>query len=384
MRVVTQSILFGTLVATGANADTFQWQLGNPSCPTACGKLSTIVQRPLSCVKISYGVPVVVGSSYCDPYNKPNCAYTCPATPPCAPHWYTSPVMCPTNCGCAASTLPRNVLCEGTINGAVVVIADSYCTATKPYPFVYCNATAECVTYHWKLGNESCPTQCGKAAQTIYHSLSCLAISNSHPLGVSVNQQYCMSQSKPSTALICQATPPCAPICAANEQSCTCDADCCSGICEFENDTPSKSSKNTPKSKESPDSKSKGKLRKATKGTKTKSTKSTKTTKYTKNTKNTKNTPSHGTCACLQSAASCTKNAQCCSNLCKNYRCASSGYLRALDPLRQGNAGSAGSAVALGIGAGVGLAAVVAVGVARRQRRLAKMEANPQVDFVVA
>jgi hypothetical protein len=160
------------------------------------------------------------------------------------------------------------------------------------------------------------------------------------------------------TTLYCVATPPC-ELCTANQRPCECDEDCCSGICQLPDSKPSKSYSDNGK------------------GSKTKGTKDSKGTKGTKESL-------LGKCVCRSRGAACAKDAECCYGRCKQYRCVASrrSFVETFAPLSHGNAGVA---AALGAGAAaVVLGVILAIGVARRRRRLAKIAAPAQVDYVVA
>lgn len=362
MRVVTQLLFFGMV---GATADTFEWKLGRPTCPSACGKLETTIQLPLKCIKKTRYDPEgsPVASSFCDQYEKPDTNYRCPPTPPCAPRWWTSDVNCPTYCGLLQSQQPRDVLCKGKVGDTIITISDSYCNQyTKPSSTVTCRATSPCEPY-WYTSPVTCPTDCGCDASRPPRTVVCKGKVNN--VEAVIAESYC-PRPKPPPYVQCTATPPCAPICTANQRPCECDEDCCSGICELPNSKPSKSSTN-------------GKHRKAEASKDTKDSKGTKDTKDTKDSKGTKDNP--GKCVCRTSGAACTKDAECCYGRCKNYKCAASrrSFVETFAPLSH----NAGVAAALGAGAAVGLGVILAVGVVRRRRRSAKI-ASAQVDYVVA
>jgi hypothetical protein len=185
------------------------WSTSDVQCPTDCGLLATTQSRNVQCKATVNNEMVVVADSDCDASSRPSDTVSCSATAPCAPFWYTSDVQCPYSCGLLESTQPRTVSCQGAINNTVVNIADSYCDATTmPTMNVTCPATAPCAPY-WTSSNAQCPTDCGLSASTQTISVQCSGIVN-HGLSV-VADSYCDASSKPSDTLSCAATPPCAP-----------------------------------------------------------------------------------------------------------------------------------------------------------------------------
>jgi hypothetical protein len=191
----------------------YQWQIGNETCPQECGLLASNLTRSLQCLATTLSNPsgTVVDNSFCDLSVKPDSLLNCPATVPCAPYWFVQDVQCPTACGLADSMVPRVVQCKGTINGEIVVIADSFCSGAKPVAFLSCYATPECITYNWVVGNESCPTACGLLASNLTQSLFCYAFTLSNPLGSRVADSFCSGIAIPNIYLSCLATPPCSP-----------------------------------------------------------------------------------------------------------------------------------------------------------------------------
>jgi hypothetical protein len=190
---------------------TYQWQLGPETCPTYCGLLASTVTRSLVCIATTASNPTgsVVADSFCAAYTKPDCTLKCPATPPCAPFWHTSDVQCPNYCGLLASTLPRTVQCQGTVNNQVVDVAESYCDASsKPSTTVDCPATAPCAPF-WNANDVQCPTYCGLPASTVQRVVKCQGTVNN--VVVDIADSYCDQSSKPDTTVNCPETAPCAP-----------------------------------------------------------------------------------------------------------------------------------------------------------------------------
>jgi hypothetical protein len=134
----------------------YNWTIGNETCPTACGLLSSTVLRTVHCLAITNSNPQgsIVDDSFCDMGSKPDASLSCAATAPCSPFWFVSNVQCPTYCGLPATNVTRTVQCKGTVNGQVVDVAASFCLDLQPPTFVTCPATPECVVYNWRLGNE--------------------------------------------------------------------------------------------------------------------------------------------------------------------------------------------------------------------------------------
>jgi len=196
------------------------WSTSDVTCPDYCGLLASQQTRTVQCKGTINGNVIVIADSYCDAGSKPSPSVTCAATAPCAPFWYTSDVYCPTECGSYGADMPRTVLCKGTVNGMVVVIADSYCSLPKPASSVHCPATNECVSYEWRVSSEYCPTECGRLAGTVSLTVTCVAKTPSNSAGTPVADSFCSYQAKPSTTLNCPATPPCSPFWLASPVNC--------------------------------------------------------------------------------------------------------------------------------------------------------------------
>jgi hypothetical protein len=104
----------------------------------------------------------------------------------------------------------RLVACKGTVNGQIIVIADSYCEGlSKPSGHVDCAATAECNHYRWEISDESCPYTCGLLESTLSRDITCVVFTLSNPMGVVVADSFCDSATRPDAALHCPDTPPC-------------------------------------------------------------------------------------------------------------------------------------------------------------------------------
>jgi len=286
-------------------------------------------------------------------------------------------VYCPTDCGLPASTLTRIVLCKGTVNGEVVVIARSYCTAPKPPTTVTCPPTPKCVIYKWKLGDESCPEECGLETSVVTRSVVCVKKTAGNTMGTPVADSYCDPKTKPDANLYCAATAPCEPVCAATDEPCTYPSDCCSGVCVYPKDTKhtkgTKGTKHTKGTKKTNQAPAKKQVPTHKQGKGQKRSEDARDTKGTKHTKGTKD--ARATCGCYNVAASCTKNVECCSGKCKGSKCVPMIVRGAGEKRKRQD----GMALGLGIGGGVG-AAAFAIGLVVRRRRAAPKAANePEV-----
>jgi hypothetical protein len=182
------------------------WCPSGAVCPTNCGCVASTTTEGVLCKGTVNNQVVVVADSWC---TAPRLVAQCPATPPCAPFWDTNSVQCPSQCGLPASNTTQGILCKGTVNGQVVAIPNSYCT-TAPVA-VPCNSTPSCVTYYWKVGPEQCPQTCGCSANSVTQSILCIANSSDSSQGAIVADTFCDMYSRPSGVLQCSSTPPCAP-----------------------------------------------------------------------------------------------------------------------------------------------------------------------------
>jgi hypothetical protein len=182
------------------------WCTKNAVCPTYCGLLPSSTVEGVVCRGTINGEVVIVADSWC---SAPRPVVACAATPPCSPFWSSANVQCPTACGLAASNVTQGLLCKGLVNGQEIVVADSYCPLERPP--VACPATAACVSYHWQLGPETCPTTCGFQANVVVQSVLCVATSSDNAAGTIVADSFCDIYSRPNGLLNCPATAPCAP-----------------------------------------------------------------------------------------------------------------------------------------------------------------------------
>jgi hypothetical protein len=199
------------------------WKVSTEQCPIECGHVASVISRDVSCLSFTPEHPegLEVADSFCVAADKPSDRIECPATVPCAPYWFAGPYECPSKCGQPASSVNRLVACKGTVNGQIIVIADSYCEGlSKPEGHVDCSATAECNHYRWEISDESCPYACGLLESTLSRDITCVVFTLSNPMGVVVADSFCDSATRPDAALHCPDTPPCAPFWSSQQVQC--------------------------------------------------------------------------------------------------------------------------------------------------------------------
>jgi len=120
----------------------YAWDVSDETCPYTCGLLANVVTRTVRCLEFCDSCHEAEGEAvsdtFCDAYSRPAAYINCPATTPCLPTWYTSPVQCPNQCGLQANEVSRNVYCQGLVQGLLVVIDNEHCEGSKPANSVVC------------------------------------------------------------------------------------------------------------------------------------------------------------------------------------------------------------------------------------------------------
>ena len=179
---------------------TYAWEVVESLCPSECGVAASTVERDVAC-QDSDGETADSASCTDD---KPSTEQDCPATPACVTYeWSASDFEpCPTECGLAASSLTREVICLGS-DGSTG--ADSNCTSLDSRPSTKdCPVTTNCVWHASEF--EACPTECGLAASTLERVVECVDPADT---SLVVEHARCAEDEKPTTALDCTATAAC-------------------------------------------------------------------------------------------------------------------------------------------------------------------------------
>jgi hypothetical protein len=178
------------------------WSVVNETCESECGLLEMNATIDVVCKGIVAGEESVVDDVWCENTTLPLPSRICPPTPPCAPQWNTSGVVCPSKCGLLSSKTSEGVVCSGIIQHQVMVINDSWCTEKQP--IVECFSTPPCDPF-WSSSID-CPTLCGLPAINISADDSvCKATVNDQI--ISVSDSWCEGFLRP--IVCCPATPLC-------------------------------------------------------------------------------------------------------------------------------------------------------------------------------
>lgn len=179
---------------------TYAWEVVESLCPSECGVAASTVERDVAC-QDSDGETADSASCTDD---KPSTEQDCPATPACVTYeWSASDFEpCPTECGLAASSLTREVICLGS-DGSTG--ADSNCTSLDSRPSTKdCPVTTNCVWHASEF--EACPTECGLAASTLERVVECVDPADT---SLVVEHARCNFEDKLDEAVVCEATARC-------------------------------------------------------------------------------------------------------------------------------------------------------------------------------
>ena len=178
----------------------YAWDIIESACPAACGTAASTVERNVVC-EDSDGL-VAPATSCADP--KPSTEQDCPATPACVVYDWSAPDFdpCPTECGLAASTLTREVMCRGSDDS---VGGDANCTVdSRPASTMECDATANCEWHYDEFG--ACPSDCGLAASVLERVVECTDPADTTKV---VENARCNYEDKPAEGHPCEATARC-------------------------------------------------------------------------------------------------------------------------------------------------------------------------------
>jgi hypothetical protein len=181
---------------------TYEWAAQDfDPCPTECGLAASTLTREVICRGSDDSVGV---DANCTLESRPPSTMECPLTANCEWH-YSEFRACPSDCGLEASTVRRVVECADPADTTVVVESARCSYEDKPATGHYCEATPRCVVYEWDAPSfADCDASCGLSLATIHRTVTCKGDDGS----IASTSSSC-DLPIPAEAQTCPATPPC-------------------------------------------------------------------------------------------------------------------------------------------------------------------------------
>lgn len=174
------------------------------ACPTECGLAESTLTRVLTCV----GSDGTVGAAEDCTDAQLDTTQTCAATGSCVTYDWSAVDLdpCLTECGLAASTLTRDVVCRGS-DGSTGEADNCTAVGSPPEATKDCAVTQNC---QWSAGAfEACPTACGHALSTLERDVACTDPADPDVVDNDALVGRCSFEDKPAEGSICDATPAC-------------------------------------------------------------------------------------------------------------------------------------------------------------------------------